>query len=328
MKINILSFLSLLFIYSYGFAQKTISSPDDDLFISGLSPNILQKGVLEVNFNSVLFSNWNAFYESVRAARIIDRRRITEFSSNIDVYYGTTKNGRWDLGLRVNYARRLDANNAQSGVFDVFGNQGTIANTTGIDKTYKGIREIGVRFRVVPFKSIKNLTLNTGYSFAPSLSEETQQFLGADRNRVDINTTYFVNLNTRTNSSYYYFALSGSAAIPKNNSLADRNEFNDEVSYQASGSFFLIQRINRLTIFPGITYGIGFKPPYVEGKTLVRTNSQVLGTLGFQFEFTDNFSLNLSSLIPFSLENSYKLVQPVKESYSFISLGGRLLLNR
>lgn len=327
MKINILSLIFILFFLSDGLAQKKISSPDDDLFISGLSPNILQQGELEINFYTALFSNWNAFYDSARASKIVDRRRGTDFSTNIDAYYGVTANGRWDIGIRANYARRLDASDAQSSVFDVFKNK-ELTDVEGIDKTYKGFRELGIRIRLVPFKSIKNLTINGGCSYAPAMLSERQQFLGADRNSLDVNASYYVNLNTRTNNSYYYFTVGGRAALPRGNSEEDSNEFNDEISYQASASFFLIQRMNRFMIFPGITYGIGFKPPFVEGKNLVKTNKQVLGILGLQFEFTDNFSMNLTSALPLVLENSFKQVQPVKESYSFISLGGRFLLNR
>jgi len=329
MKINILSFLLITCCFLNGLAQKEISAPDEDLFISGLSPNILQKGALEVNFYATLFSNWNAFYESARASRIVDRRRVTDFSTNIDAYYGVTENGRWDIGIRVNYGRRLDANDAKSAVFDVFKNKVAMETTLkGTDKTYKGFKELGLRIRLLPFKSIENLTINAGYSHAPAVAEETQQFLGSDRNSFDVNASYYVNLNTRTNNSYYYFILGGRVFIPKGDSLDDENNFNDEVGYDTNASFFLIQRINRLMIFPGLTYGIGFKPPFVAGKSLIKTNEQVLVSLGLQFEFTDNFSLNLTSALPLVLENSFKLVQPVKESYSFISIGGRLLFNK
>lgn len=299
---------------------------DEDLFVGGLSPNILQTGDIEVNFYTALFSNWIAIHESVRESRIQDRLRLTDFSTNIEAYYGISNSERWDIGLRLKQARRRLDNSAQSSPFEVFKKEDSESENIGVDKTYSGTREVGLRFRFIPFGEIENLSINAGYSFSPARSEEVQQYLGADRNSFDVNAAYYISLN-ESGSSYYYFTLNGIAYIPTSVE-EDLNPYNDQWLYNAGGSFFILQRIGKLLFYPGLSYSVSFKPPSVEGKTLIRTSDQVLGLLGLQVGLSDNFSLNVTAAAPLILRNTNNLVQPVRESYSFVSIGGRILFNR
>ncbi len=290
---------------------------EESFFFAGLSPSVLVRGKVEVNFYSSIFSNWLAVHESVIDSPIRDRLRLSEFLANAEVYYGTSASGRWDVGTRFRYARRRLDNSAQSSPFKVFEKSESEAENAVVDKTYSGLREIGIRFRMVPFQNIPALTLNGGYSFSPIKSEEDQKNLAADRNSFDLNVAYYIELN---NNAYYYFIANGIAFHP--------SAVNEEWLYNTTGSFFLVQMIanRKLAIYPGLSYAIAFKPPSaVSDHSLVKTNEQLLGILGLQFQPSGSFSLSLSGAIPLILESANLLVRPVKESYSFVSIGGRFL---
>jgi hypothetical protein len=292
---------------------------EESFFFGGLSATILEPGRVEVNFYSSLFSSWLAVHESVLESPVRDRLRLSEFNANVEAYYGLSATGRWDLGLRLKHGRRRLDNSAQSSPFKVFdGSRGTDeANNFGTDKTYSGLKEVGIRFRLMPFESVPELTLNAGYSFSPIKSEEDQQFLVADRNSIDLNLSYYVSLN-QSQTSFYYFILNGTAYLP--------SSINDEALYNTTASFFIIQRLgSRLALYPGLSYNLAFKPPSVGDKSLIRTNTQILGQLGLQFQATPNFSFNVSGALPFLLKSSNLLVRQVRESFSFASVGGRML---
>lgn len=292
---------------------------DETFFFGGLSATILDPGKVEVNFYTSLFSTWLAVHESVIESPVRDRLRLSEFTGNLEAYYGLSADGRWDLGLRLRHGRRRLDNSAQSSPFKVLkSSRGTDeAENIGTDKTYAGLKEVGLRFRLMPFKSVPELTLNAGYSISPIKTEEDQEFLLADRNTVDLNLSYFIDIN-KGGSSYYYFILNGLAYLP--------SATNDEALYNSAASFFVVQRLGaNFVIFPGISYNLTFKPPSVADDALIKTNEQVLGTLGLQYQPSNNFSVNISGAIPLLLETSNLLVRQVRESYSFVSLGGRFL---
>jgi len=292
---------------------------DETFFFGGLSATILDPGKVEVNFYTSMFSTWLAVHESVIESPVRDRLRLSEFTGNLETYYGLSADGRWDLGLRLRHGRRRLDNSAQSSPFKVLkSSRGTDeADNVGIDKTYAGLKELGLRFRLMPFKSVPELTLNAGYSISTVKSEEDQEFLLADRNTVDLNLSYYIDINNG-GSSYYYFILNGLAYLP--------SATNDEALYNTAASFFVVQRLGaRFVIFPGISYNLTFKPPSVADNALIRTNEQVLGTLGLQYQPSNNFSINVSGAVPLLLETSNLLVQQIRKSYSFVSLGGRFL---
>lgn len=329
-KIVVFGFLTSMCCSVSLFAQRNLpedglATLDENLFIGGLSPNILQNGQAEINFYNALFSNWVAVHESVVESRVVDRFRVSDFTTNVEGYYGISNNGRFDVGLRLKYARRRVDNAARSSPFEVFSKSDEEAENVGIDRTYTGVREVGFRLRFLPFVKIKNLTINAGYSLSPVKSETIQQYLGADMNRFDINAAYYVALN-KSGNSYYYFSLNGVAAIPPIGKLDDINPFNDKMRYEAGGSFFIIQRMGPFMLFPGLSYNLSFKQPDLANsdKSLIRTNEQVLGLLGLQFTPSNNFSLNITGALPFILKNSNKLTQTVPESFSFLSFGGRI----
>ena len=322
--------LTLIGVLSTSFMTATFAQGDDglelldeSLFIGGLSPTVLTSGNVEFNFYSSLFSSWIALHESVIESPVQDRLRLTEFNSNLETYFGISRSGRWDIGARVRYGRRRLANAATDPVFDVFSSSDEESTNRGTDKTYSGLREVGVRFRLMPFSNLENFTINAGYSYGEwGNGSDDETFKLADRNSFDVNLSYFVSLNERQ-TSYYYFIVNGTSFQP--GSL----RINEDWLHNTSGSFFIVQRMGKFVVYPGLTYTLAFKPPSsgsFSDKALIKSSEQLLGTLGIQYQPSFNTSFNVSASMPFILSTTNLRQRLVRESYSFVTIGGRILL--
>ena len=203
------------------------------------------------------------------------------------------------------------------------------ARGDGKDKTYSAVRQVGIRLRAQPFSEIPQLLVNAGFSFAPSLKEETEKYLlFAGRNSIDVNLSYYVSLNKNA-TSYYYFVLSGAVFLPGNLTDADHYPHNNDFAvYNGTASFFIVQRLGKFILTPGLSYSLAAKPRDPESgdkKRLTKRVQQVLGILGLQFQPSQNFNLNLSFNIPFQIETTNLISQFDRKSYTFVSLGGRFL---
>ena len=291
---------------------------DESFFFSGLSPSILAPGRIEVNYNSSLLSFWHAIHQSVIESPVRDRLRETQFAANLEAYYGFSGSGRWDVGGRLRYARRRMDNRAQNSPLEIFRKSDRETSIDGLDMNHSGIKEVGLRLRVMPFERVPQFTLNGGYSFVPNQQKTVETHLPADRSSFDLNIAYYITLNENA-SSFYYFILSGTAFLPGN------LEGNEDGLYNSSGSFFVVQRLGKWMLYPGLSYILTFKPPAVADNILVKSNEQVLGTLGLQYNPGPGMGINVSTAYPFLLETMNNLQQHVRESYSFVSVGGRFL---
>ena len=300
----------------------TLELLDESLFIGGLSPNVLTKGDVEVNFYSSLFSSWVGLHESATVeSPVRDRIRLTDFNTNLETYFGLSRNGRWDIGARVRYGKLRQANAASDSPFDVFKSDDSESANIGTDKTYSGLREIGIRFRLVPFKNVESLTINAGYSYGEiGNSSDDESFILADRNSFDLNLTYYVSLNS---NSFYYFIFTGKS------SQAGSLPQTAEALHNTTGSFFIAQRLGKFVVYPGISYSLDFKPPSAgsfSDHSLIKSSEQVLGTLGIQYQPSYNISFNISGSIPFIISTTNLRQRLIRESYSFVSIGGRILI--
>ncbi len=339
MKMNVtykLKLLSVLIAISCIIATPTQAQEESSLledegifFIAGLSPVVLQTGRFEVNYNFSLFSTWLERPQSPTSTIIFDRFRLTEFNTNVEAYYGFSQTARWDIGLRIRHGLRRVDNAATSSPFKVFDfsepeGEGTV---TGLDETYHGLREVGLRFRAVPIKAVPQLSINTGFSLVPTTDEETERFLNANRNSFDLNIAYYISLN-ESNSTFYYFLINGTA-FGKSSLEDEENDvflFNtDKWIYNSSASFFILQRLGPVSLFPGISYSINFNDSNFDDKGLVKSFEQILGIVGAQYQVNSNLNFTLSGTFPFRIE-SYNLFQrPVRETYFLVGLGGRVL---
>ena len=324
--IYFLLFTALLFLtYSPLQAQSfgDNRSTDDEsefFFLGGLTPAIVTQGQVEVNWYNSLYSVRVALHGSVIESPVIDRLRLTDFNSTLDAYYGFSQNNRWNAGVRLVYGRRRLDNTAKNSPFKVFGGNDDGDSVSGLDENYSGLKEVGFRFKMIPSESIPNLTINGGYSLALNQDEEVKQYLDADRNSFDINVNYFISLN-ENQSSLYYFILNGLARQP--GSL----DINNQWLYSTSASFYVVQRLGQFSVYPGISYTLGFKPPAIKdnNSALVKNSEQVLGVLGVQYTTLSNLTLNLSMALPFILETPNPLQSLERKSYSFITVGGRMV---
>ena len=303
--------------------REKAKAKENSLFIGGLSPAVLAKDRTEINVFTSLNSYWWAIHQSYTASPVQDRIRETIFSTQLQAYRGLFEYGRMDVGIQMSYGRRRRDNHAASSPLDVFkgGNADDVVN--GLDHSYSGLKDFGFRIRVVPFKRVPQLTINTGISFVLNKkSADAMEYLDAFRDVVDINLAYYVELNDY-GTSYCFFSFNNTASFP---GKLPAIKTNDQWLFNSTGSFYLVQRIGRFMIFPGLAYTMGYKQPVIQKeKLLIKTNEQLTGFLGFQYQFTPDHSISLFSGLPFLMESTHPLVKPVRESYSLFAIGGRFL---
>ncbi|MEL6251035.1 MAG: hypothetical protein AAFR87_03390 [Bacteroidota bacterium] len=290
---------------------------DTSLFIGGSSLTLLRKNALEVN----LFSSITSFQIGVRKSRetspYADLSRLTDFSSRMDAYLGMSRNGRFDLGFRLEYRRRRRDNAARSSIGEVFDSYNPQQGLW--DNSFGGVTRAGLRFRFQPLANNQRLTMYGGYSAAVLKSEEFQEGLAVTADRVDLNIAYFTPLN---NQVYYFFSLNG---------FTDLQNREDTLSnYQLGANFALIHTsINRrFTIYPGLNYSINAEPVNeLSGKSgLAWTSQQFAAFLGAQLQFNSRFLLNTTITFPISSRFSSPWLGIVPRSTSSLSLGLRLLI--
>ena len=184
LKILLSYSLTLLFVVP-AFCQTSKKSEAN--FYTGISPVILAKDGVEVNFLNSMTSFWLASKEYnplSNSTRIANWYRITRFQQLLRVNYGFSKSGRWDLGAEVQYTHsRLD-DDARSSPFRVFGGD------TDSGKSYRGASLLGLRLRLAPFENLPELTLQGMAYFPINRSEELRAQLGSQRTQVGALATF------------------------------------------------------------------------------------------------------------------------------------------
>lgn len=281
-------------------------------FYTGISPVILAKDGIEINFLNSMASFWlavNEYNPTSGSTRIGNRYRFTRFQQLLRVNYGFSNSGRWDLGAELQYTHsRLD-DEARSSPFRVLG-----GDTPG-GTSHRGLSMVGLRLRMMPFDNLPELTLQGMAHFPINRNEETRAQLGAQRTQIGLLGTFYQQLNTRT----FYF-LQGDWRTQ----LA--NEELDKTTHIPSLSGFLVVNVGEEMwyLFPGITYS-----PVLQ-KTgsgrFVRVNQQLLGSLGGLFQPSEAFGIMLNWQIPFILESGSSSTEWVRESFTSFTLGFRVVL--
>ncbi|MDW3648076.1 MAG: hypothetical protein R8P61_13495 [Bacteroidia bacterium] len=290
---------------------------DTSLFIAGSSLTLLRKNAIELN----VLTSLSSFQLGVREARetspYADLSRLTDFSSRMDAYLGMSRNGRFDLGFRLEYRRRRLDNAARSSVGEVFNEYNPQQGLW--DNSFGGISRAGLRFRLKPLAKNQKFTVFGGYSAAVLKSEEFQDGLAVTADRLDLNLAYFTPLNNRV---YYFFSVNGFTDL--------ENREDSLANYQAGANFALIHTsINRrFTVYPGLNYSINAEPVNeLSGKSgLAWTSQQFAAFLGIQLQFNSRFLLNTTASFPISSRFSSPWLGIVPRSTSSISLGLRILI--
>ena len=129
---------------------------DTSLFIGGSSLTLLKKNALEVNMLSSLTSFQLGVREARETSPYADLSRLTDFSSRMDAYLGMSRNGRFDLGFRLEYRRRRRDNAARSSVGEVFNDYNPRQGLW--DNSFGGVSRAGLRFRLQPLANNQKLT--------------------------------------------------------------------------------------------------------------------------------------------------------------------------
>ena len=280
-------------------------SDDESTFFIGVSPVVLQKESIEVNFINSLSSFWLAFREYVPAlngSRIANRSRFTRLDHSLQVNYGFNNAGRWDLGAELRYAHvRLD-DAARNSPLKVLGSDTETGNS------YHGLGTLGLRFRAMPFESLPELTAQASLHFPIAKDEDIREKLAMDRTELSLLGTFYQPLNTNT----YYF-LQGEWRTRFSNSE------NGQTAHALSGGAHLIFDVydQRIYLFPGITVASTLSSKFNQ------LNHQLFGSIGVQYRPADSFSLFINILRPFIFDSGSLFTEWVRESYTGFSLGAR-----
>lgn len=292
----------------------------ETFIVGGGSSSTLPSGKAEAIFSNTLVSNWIAIHEKDQNSPITDRFRQTQFNSEVYGFYGISQSGKWDLGVHLKYTRtRLD-NAARSSMFRVFRSDnntelaGADQNTTVFDESLSGLAYVGLRFRIRPFSKVPALVINGGYDVSTVKNPIEQRQLSADRDMADIGITYYKEITPRI---FYFFGASANALLP--------STVRDEYLYGANLNFFLIHRSanRKLTFYPGLGYGLAFKPSQFDRNALIKTVDYLFAYGGLQYALAAKISLFATGGFPVSIDLKNPQQEIVRKSYSILALGGR-----
>ena len=319
MKETLIHFSVLFFTFLFCFANHSlmaqINGQDDEgeFFLGSISPVVLEKDATEINFINSLSSFWIAYHEfvpSTISTRIADRSRFSRFDQLLRVSHGFAKSGRWDIGadFRVVHTRLDEA--AKSSPWRVLGNDAESGQSN------RSLASIGLRTRIMPFENAPELTLQGSFNYPMGKDPETRRRIGVDRSQLGLMATYFQNFNPDT----YYF-LQGEWNI----FLA--NEDHDQTTHLSALNGYLVFGLmqKQFFIFPGLTYVNAFQQ-FSSGGGLKRINQQLYGGLGGQWQVGRTFGISLFLQRPFIFESGSQFSEWVRESYSSVTLGVRVLL--
>lgn len=143
-------------------------------FVPAVSSVILENGQFEIiYFSSILTAN--KFRNDNGSLGELDVRS-TYFYNTVQLTYGFSKNGKWNIGLDINsISARID-DDKNSSMFKVFGTE-----EVGNSHYARAINSFGPRLRWNPFRRTKLLTLQSSLLFPTSVSVEKQEVLGQNQ---------------------------------------------------------------------------------------------------------------------------------------------------
>jgi hypothetical protein len=328
LKYGLLPAVLLGLCYTSGYTQKfKYSIPGLDtlqqtFIIQGTASTVLKSGQAEIISNNFINSYWVAFHQNGDNSPVLDRFRKTQFTADLYGYYGISASGRWDVGLHLKYARsRLD-NAASSSMLEVFDkeiNESPIDPTFDpfgiIDRSFGGLASVGLRVRVKPLLNRPEFIVTGGYAFSTVKDETKQNQLTADRDIFDIGFSYYRSISDNV---FYFLSGLGQMYIP--------SSVRDESLYTSSVSFYLIHRSNnyKWTFYPGISYGLSFKPSEFDSHNLIKTNSSLFALGGIQYAPNSRYNIFATAGFPLQINLISPLQEIVRESYSLLALGFRI----
>lgn len=295
---------SLLFFLSFSAFGQNENEPEEDFFFGNISPVILQKDAIEVNFVNSLASLWIVTRDR---STVIDRSRSSRLDTWARISYGFSENRRWDLGAELRYSQVRNDGEARSSPFRVLGDQ------TSTGRSHRNLSQLGIRLRVMPFESVPELTVQGTASFSVVKDELEARQLGTDRHQTDFIATYF-----RQMSGRYHLFLQAEWLTQFSN-----EDNGNTTHFPVLGAFLVADFLdNRLYIFPGLTYAGTYEQLY-DGARLRNFGNQLLGSIGLQYQPTRKFGIFVNGSTPFVLDSGRERYDFVNRSYIGWSLGLR-----
>lgn len=264
---------------------------------SGLSPLLVPSDGMEVLFFNALSTQKNEQLPEVEPGEI---SRSTALQHILQVTYGISENGRFNLGADLHYLHfRLDGN-VDNSALRVF--QSTASDTVVTDPnnedilalSFHTLSKVGLRFRWVPSPYLPELTLQGGVLFPASYqAPSTRQILDLARTELWLQGNFYHILG----EGWYGFANAGAAI-----KLPD--DLQRQTAVTPLASLIVAKEIpgDLLIVFAQTAFNARFNDQYKAG--LQNTSYQWLGGIGAQLQFSDHFSLSAEFQKP--IVNDYK----------------------
>ncbi len=307
---------------NFRYSVPGLDTLETGFIVQGTAANVLRSGQAEIISNNSLNSYQIALHANGDNSPVLDRLRSTLFTADLFAYYGVSTTGKFDLGVQVKYARsRLD-NAAASSPFKVFsGDTKTeVADplfqpSGSTDQTFSGLASAGLRFRYKPFNTVPSLIINGGYALATVKDSIAQRQLTADRDVADIGLTFY---QTVTDQFMFFFTGQALAYIP--------SSVRDEALYTTSLSLYLVGRTNnkKWLFYPGLSYGLSFKPSEFDDNALIKTTNSLFAIGGVQYAPNSRVNLFATVGFPLQIDLINPLVEIIRPSYSLFGLGFRV----
>lgn len=327
-KTNLLFALAMLaasvaFAQSSFFENRPIAQDTLPVFpvFSGLSPLLVPAGQVEILFFNALSTQKN---QRLPVTDPGDISRGTALQHIVQVTFGTSATGRFNLGADIHYLHyRLDGNVKNSPLKVLKSNASDTLVTDPENKDilafgFHTLSRVGLRFRWVPSLDLPELTLQGGLLFPMSYQPP------AIKRALDIARTQFWvqgNFYHLFSEGLYGF---GSAGV----FLSVPSETQHQTTFTPLANVTVAKVIpgDLLILFAQTSFNASFNKQYKAG--LLNTSSQWLYGIGAQLQFSSNLSVSAQFQKPFINNYNNLSSEPVAGSLSNLSLNVRYITGK
>jgi hypothetical protein len=310
----------LLFAQSNDFPKDDVQK--QPIFV-GTSPSVLKHGDGDFSYVNSMNSYWIvAQYQDKAndATYVLNRYRKTDFQQLFRFTYGYSKTENWDLGVELRLARSRFDDYARNSPFKVFAN-----DSKDQTENLHGVSTVGFRFRYMPNRTIPEWTTYTTVQFPLANSREKQLAFGQFRSSFALGSTFYQQISPKL----YAFYQGEYAFLPRNKEMtfAKTGESfpNNKNTHNISLNTTLVRDLwdERLYATAGASYQLSLEP--TRAQPLHREVNLLFGNLGLYFRVGEHFSLTANVLLPLIIDTGSSESIILRNSFSGVSLGGRLI---